>query len=92
MEKLKILEKLSSILKENKIKNIKLPVSAPFHCSLMNKATKIMEEELEKLKFKKGSNSLISNITSDEIFNEDELKELLVKQIENRVRWREICD
>ena len=83
------LEKLSSILKENKIKNIKLPVSAPFHCSLMNKATKIMEEELEKLKFKKGSNSLISNITSDEIFNEDELKELLVKQIENRVRWRE---
>ena len=83
------LEKLSLTLKENKIKNIKLPVSAPFHCSLMNKATEIMKKELEKLIFKKGSNVLISNITADEIFNADELKDLLVKQIENRVRWRE---
>ena len=47
------------------------------------------KEELSKLNFKKGNNSLISNITADEIFNEDELKDLLVKQIENRVRWRE---
>ncbi len=83
------LEKIGIVFKENKIKNIKLPVSAPFHCSLMGKATKIMEEELSKLKFKKGTNSLISNITADEIFNEDELKNLLIKQIENRVRWRE---
>ena len=64
-------------------------MSAPFHCSLMNKATEIMQEELSKLKFKKGTNPLISNITADEIFNADELKDLLVKQIENRVRWRE---
>ncbi len=87
--KTKDLEKLSSFLKENKIKNIKLPVSAPFHCSLMNNAASIMREELIKLKFKKGMNPLISNITADEIFNADELKELLIKQIENRVRWRE---
>ena len=83
------LEKLSLVLKENKIKNIKLPVSAPFHCSLMNKATEIMKEELGKLNFKKGTNVLISNITANEIFNSDELKDLLVKQIENKVRWRE---
>jgi len=83
------LEKLSIFLKDEKIKNIKLPVSAPFHCSLMSKASDIMEEELSKLKFKKGNNTLISNITANEIFNEDELKNLLVKQIENRVRWRE---
>ena len=83
------LEKLNSILKEKKIKNVRLPVSAPFHCSLMNKATEIMKEELSKLNFKKGDNSLISNITADEIFNADELENLLVKQIENRVRWRE---
>ena len=80
---------MSSVLKEKKVKNIKLPVSAPFHCSLMNKATDIMRDELSKLKFKKGMNTLISNITADEIFNADELKDLLVKQIENRVRWRE---
>ena len=83
------LDKLSFALKENKIKNIRLPVSAPFHCSLMSKATDIMREELSKLKFTKGTNSLISNITADEIFNADELKDLLIKQIENRVRWRE---
>ncbi len=87
--KTKDLEKLGAVLKENKIKNIKLPVSAPFHCSLMNKATKIMKDELGKLNFKKGTNPLISNITADEIFNADELKDLLIKQIENRVRWRE---
>ena len=85
----KDLEELGLYLKKNKIKNIKLPVSAPFHCSLMNKATNIMREELGKLKFVKGSNCLISNITADEIFNADGLKDLLIKQIENRVRWRE---
>jgi [acyl-carrier-protein] S-malonyltransferase len=83
------LEKLSSFLKEKKIKNLNLPVSAPFHCSLMKNATNIMTKELEKLEFKKGSNTLISNITADEIFNADELKDLLIRQIENRVRWRE---
>ena len=87
--KIKDLDKLSNVLKEKKIKNIKLPVSAPFHCSLMNKATDVMKEELNKLHFKKGINPLISNITADEIFNADELKGLLIKQIENRVRWRE---
>ena len=83
------LEKLGSFLKKNRIKNIKLPVSAPFHCSLMSKATDVMREELGKLNFKKGKNSLVSNITANEIFNANELKDLLVKQIENRVRWRE---
>ena len=83
------LEKLIKILKDHKIKNIKLPVSAPFHCTLMNKATEIMKLELDKLDFKKGSNILISNVTADEVFNYNDLKDLLIKQIENRVRWRE---
>ena len=83
------LDKLSLILKEKSIKNIKLPVSAPFHCSLMNSATKIMIKEIDKLNFKNGENTLISNVTADEISNIEELKDLLIKQIENRVRWRE---
>ena len=83
------LDKLILILKENSIKNIKLPVSAPFHCNLMNKATNIMNDELNKLNFNEGENKLISNVTANEISNTAELKELLVKQIENRVRWRE---
>ena len=83
------LEKLINILKESSIKNIKLPVSAPFHCDLMSNATKIMKEELNKLNFKEGQNKLISNVTANEIKGQDELKTLLIEQIENRVRWRE---
>jgi len=83
------LNNLIMILKEKLIKNIKLPVSAPFHCSLMNNATKIMSMELNKLDFKQSQNKLISNVTAEEIENTDELKKLLIKQIENRVRWRE---
>ena len=83
------LESLIQILKDNSIKNIKLPVSAPFHCNLMNNATKIMTEELNKLNFRNGQNKLISNVTANEIKDPDELKNLLIQQIENRVRWRE---
>ena len=83
------LAKLTVVLKSNGIKNIKLPVSAPFHCKLMNKATGIMKNELEKVNFKEGKNILISNVTADEISTKEVLKKLLVDQIENRVRWRE---
>ena len=83
------LEKMMLDLKAANIKNIKLPVSAPFHCKLMNKATVIMKEEISKLSFEEPKNSLVSNVTGKEISNLDELKDLLVKQIENRVRWRE---
>jgi len=76
-------------LKSNKIKNIKLPVSAPFHCKLMNKAKIIMNEEIVKLNFENPQNTLISNVTGKEISDTKELKDLLIKQIESRVRWRE---
>ena len=83
------LEFLSNFLKDNRIKNIKLPVSAPFHCELMTKATEIMKKELEKVDFKKSNNTLISNVTADEILDVKYLKNLLISQIEKRVRWRE---
>ena len=85
----KDLDDLILIFKERSIKNIKLPVSAPFHCSLMSKATSIMNEELNKLDFKEPQNKLISNVTAKEIENVGKLKDLLIKQIESRVRWRE---
>ena len=87
--KINDIEKLIEILKLNNIKNIKLPVSAPFHCSLMNKATNVMNSEIMKLNFQQSSIKLISNVTAKEIVDINELKELLIKQIENRVRWRE---
>ena len=83
------LEKIMVDLKAANIKNIRLPVSAPFHCKLMNKATDVMKEEITKLNFKESKNTLISNVTGKEISNTNELKNLLIKQIESRVRWRE---
>ena len=55
----------------------------------MNNATKIMKEHLDKLNFKEVDCKLISNVTAKEILNVNDLRELLTKQIENRVRWRE---
>jgi len=83
------LDKLIEVLKKDNIKNIKLPVSAPFHCKLMNKATEVMKKEIEKVNFQDSNISLISNVTANEIKDKNELKELLIKQVENRVRWRE---
>ena len=86
------IEKLIHVLKSKNVKNIKLPVSAPFHCQLMNNATKIMRYEIQKLDFQDSKNKLISNVTAKEILNKGELKTLLIDQIENRVRWRESVD
>ena len=55
----------------------------------MSNATKIMKEEINKLNFKETQNKLISNVTAEEISSIEDLKNLLIKQIENRVRWRE---
>ena len=83
------IEKLIQVLKSKNIKNVKLPVSAPFHCKLMSNATDIMRNEIGKLNFLDSKNKLISNVTAKEISNMEELKILLIDQVENRVRWRE---
>ena len=48
-----------------------------------------MKNEIEKVNFVECNNKLISNVTANEILNKEELKKLLIDQIENRVRWRE---
>ena len=83
------LDLLSIFLKNVKIRNIKLPVSAPFHCEMMSKATEVMRQELDKINFKESKNKLISNVTADEVQSTKQLKDLLISQIEKRVRWRE---
>jgi [acyl-carrier-protein] S-malonyltransferase len=87
--KMKDLDFFIEDLKKSSIKNIKLPVSAPFHCNLMNKATLLMEEEIKKYKFQDPVNDLVSNVTGKTINEAENLKKLLIKQIESRVRWRE---
>ncbi len=83
------IEKLSIYLNSLNIKNIKLSVSAPFHCELMKTATELMRNELAKIVFKEFQTSLISNVTAQEIDDNLLIRDLLIRQIESRVRWRE---
>ncbi len=83
------IDKFIEILKTKKIKNIKLPVSAPFHCKLMNKATSIMRDKINNTNFEKPKNLIISNVTGSETQEIEKIKDLLIKQIESPVRWRE---
>ena len=83
------IEKLSIYLNSLNIKNIKLSVSAPFHCELMKTATELMKNELAKIVFKEFQTSLISNVTAQEIDDNLLIRDLLIRQIESRVRWRE---
>ena len=85
----KDLDILISDLKKNNIKNIKLSVSAPFHCYLMRSATEAMKNEILNTNFKDPFNKVISNVTSKEVTDSSQIKDLLIKQIESSVRWRE---
>ena len=55
----------------------------------MSKATELMEREIERLEFRNLKNPIISNVTANEIKDKSLLKNLLIKQIESKVRWRE---
>jgi [acyl-carrier-protein] S-malonyltransferase len=85
----KIIKMLNENLKSKKKRGIILPVSAPFHSSLMKKAAENMRDKIEKTKFSKPYPLIISNVTAKEEFSVDSIKSLLVKQITSRVRWRE---
>jgi len=85
----KDLDALTEDLKKNTIKNIRLAVSAPFHSKLMSPATEIMKQEINQSNFIHPKNTIISNVTSLEATEPNQIKELLIKQIENPVRWRE---
>ena len=66
-----------------------MPVSAPFHCSLMESAEKKMGQKITELIFKNPKPSIISNVTAKAENKASKIKELLIKQITSRVNWRE---
>ena len=86
---MKDLDLFSNELKLANIKNVKLPVTAPFHCKLMYLATKIMNEEIANVEFQNPKNHIISNVTAKPTNDPLEIKKLLIQQIEKPVRWRE---
>ena len=84
-----LISEMSKLLKNMKKKNLILPVSAPFHCSLMKPAAEKMKKIIDTISFKKPKINLIANVTAEEVNNTLDIKNLLVKQIVSKVRWRE---
>lgn len=70
-------------------KAIKLSVSAPFHCALMNSAAKVMEDELSKIAIAAPVVPVVSNYTARPNLSQMQILQLLVGQIPNVVRWTE---
>jgi [acyl-carrier-protein] S-malonyltransferase len=66
-----------------------LPVSAPFHCSLMKPAADAMAEALAKIAIHAPSVPLIANVLAAPISDPDEIRKRLVEQVTGTVRWRE---
>jgi len=83
------IEELKNNLKAKKKKSIILPVSAPFHCSLMNPAAVKMKEKINNTIFKQPNFEIVSNVTSLPTSNPEDIKSLLIKQIYSKVKWRE---
>ena len=86
---IELIEELRNILKKRKKKCIPLPVSAPFHCSLMNSAAVKMEQKINTVNFKIPEFEIISNVTALPVDRPEDIKKFLIKQIYSKVRWRE---
>ncbi|HEY9090608.1 ACP S-malonyltransferase [Parasphingorhabdus sp.] len=84
------IERAIALVKEHGIKRgVLLPVSAPFHCSLMQPAAEAMEEALSEANIMPPSVPLFANVTADMVTDTDEIRRLLVAQVTGTVRWRE---
>ncbi|MCU0954410.1 MAG: ACP S-malonyltransferase [Hyphomicrobium sp.] len=68
---------------------IPLPVSAPFHCALMQPAADAMAEALAKVEVKKPAVPVVANVLAAPISDPDEIRRRLVEQVTGTVRWRE---
>ena len=83
-------ERAGTLARERGAKRaLRLPVSAPFHCSLMAPAAREMEEALEAAPLLAPSVPVISNVTARRATDPDEIRRLLVRQVTGTVRWRD---
>ena len=84
------IDKAVALAKEMKIKRaLKLPVSAPFHSSLMRPAEDVMAEALHKAEIAAPIVPIIANVTASKATDADTIRDNLIKQVTGRVRWRE---
>ncbi|MEP2988837.1 MAG: ACP S-malonyltransferase [Parasphingorhabdus sp.] len=84
------IERAIVAVKDHGIKRgVSLPVSAPFHCSLMTPAAEAMEAALAETTIMPPVVPVFANVTADAVNDVDHIRELLVEQVTGTVRWRE---
>jgi [acyl-carrier-protein] S-malonyltransferase len=84
------IERATALVKDHGIKRgVLLPVSAPFHCSLMQPAADAMAEALGRTPPGSVRLPLYANVTAGAVSDPAEIQRLLVEQVTGRVRWRE---
>lgn len=82
---LEALDKAMEFIKEAGGRAIKLPVSAPFHCSMLQPAAEKLEEELKKISINKLNGVVMSNVKGDSYSEDDDIIELLTSQVKKPV-------
>jgi [acyl-carrier-protein] S-malonyltransferase len=84
------IERAIELVKDHGIKRgILLPVSAPFHCPLMQPAADRMADALEQTAINAPYVPVFANVVAAPVSDADEIRRLLVEQVTGRVRWRE---
>lgn len=87
------LERVPEIAKGHGVRKcVMLPVSAPFHCPLMQPAAEAMEKALAEVDLKDPSIPIVANVTAKPESVGADFRGLLVKQVTGQVRWRETMD
>ncbi|HBS50898.1 MAG TPA: [acyl-carrier-protein] S-malonyltransferase [Rhodobacteraceae bacterium] len=83
-------ERAAALAKERGAKRaMLLPVSAPFHCALMQPAADVMAEALAEVEIKAPAVPLVANVRAEAVSDPDTIRTLLVEQVTGAVRWRE---
>ena len=71
---------------------VRLPISAPCHCSLLQKAADMLQEKLEKIEFHDPSVPVIPNCNPDIFYTRENARNLLLKQIVSPVKWKQTVE
>ncbi len=85
---IKAVEKVVELCKEKGAKrSMLLPVSAPFHCSMLKPAGDKLAAELQNVQLEKMNLPVVTNVTAEYITDESKVKDLLIRQVSNSVLW-----
>ncbi len=86
----KAVEKVAELCKEKGAKRaMLLPVSAPFHCSLLKSAGEMLAKDLEAIELSDIKIPVVTNVTAEYIYDKEVVKDLFIRQVSSSVLWED---